>query len=427
MRSRWAVLPILVVVAACSAQPTHESNVAAPSTAAPPAAGPTVLATFEGAVDGAGRLTMSFRRPDTGELIPENLVYGTGAGDVYLHTEGTNGDTMNPAPTYANNDVVATVDAENGTGGVLSNFLANFTSIVPATTTGMVRGGQTACSGPQVGVDGLGQAAYGAPCVIAYGDVAPMSPFPTPFSFASPETWTFYDATGTGFTFSGNVTAPGCAGPSVIIKRNPILPLDVDWRSKGAVTPVKDQGACGGDWAIASAEGLEALGFTTTGTLHTLSAQQIIDCSGSFGTEGCSGGSPSAALAYTAANGIEGQASYPYTATTDPCSYDASSVVLQNTSFQALTGEAALQTAIDNGPVIAEIEDDQPVYQNYTGGIISCGCGTRSNHWVLVVGFTSTYWIVKESRGTGWGSSGYVYIAKGGNYCGIGNSVYVPQ
>ena len=64
-----------------------------------------------------------------------------------------------------------------------------------------------------------------------------------------------------------------------MIITNPTLQdVNVDWRLKGAVTPVKNQLTCGANWAFASASALESAHFLSSGTLSVLSTQQLIDC-----------------------------------------------------------------------------------------------------------------------------------------------------
>ena len=71
----------------------------------------------------------------------------------------------------------------------------------------------------------------------------------------------------------------------------------------------------------------------------------------------------------------------------------------------------------------------QSVTNRYTSGIYKCTSPPRLDHAALVVGYTPTYWIVKNSWGPNWGNDGYVYIARGsGNVanCGIAEKASVP-
>ncbi len=202
MRRIIAVTGVLGCVVACSAAPTNEPEAVVATevpTTAP--AGTTVLATIEGSFDGATRkFTIAYRNPTTGELMPEvgpvPLPYGQTLGNVYLHTEGT------PLALNGQNELPATVDAENGLGGTVSLFSVALT-FTPA-NVGMIVGGATSCSGATLGDANGGKA---GPCAVSYGAVNANATFPTPDGF-NKVSWLIDDQlnAGAGFHFTGNIT-----------------------------------------------------------------------------------------------------------------------------------------------------------------------------------------------------------------------------
>jgi C1A family cysteine protease len=88
----------------------------------------------------------------------------------------------------------------------------------------------------------------------------------------------------------------------------------IDWTTQGAVTPIKNQGSCGSCWAFSATGGLEGLSKLAYGTLESFSEQQLVDCSGSFGNQGCIGGLMDNAFKFVKANGIVHEEEYPYKA-----------------------------------------------------------------------------------------------------------------
>jgi C1A family cysteine protease len=221
-----------------------------------------------------------------------------------------------------------------------------------------------------------------------------------------------------------------------------VLPEDsaatsVDWRTKNAVTQVKNQGQCGSCWAFSATGALEGLHAIKDGSLLAFSEQQLIDCSSSYGNQGCGGGIMDNAFLYVEAYGIETEQDYPYTGVQGPCKYDKSKVKFANTGYVDVTpnNEKQLEAAVNIGPVSVAVEADQPAWQMYTGGIVTANCGTNVDHGVLIVGYgvqgTQAYWIVKNSWGPEWGENGYIRIAKGTStnspgMCGIATMPSYP-
>jgi len=200
---------------------------------------------------------------------------------------------------------------------------------------------------------------------------------------------------------------------------------DVDWRSKGAVTPVKNQGSCGSCWAFSTTGTVEGFIVAKGGSLPNLSEQQLVDCDRVGGCQGCSGGLPSAALKWIAQNkGLCSQSDYAYTGRDGTCRKTCKPVATISSSAGG-KGEQSLQTALDKTPVSIAL-DASGGFQSYKSGVFSGPCGTRLNHAVLAVGYTSQYWMVKNSWGTGWGSGGYIWMSRGKNLCGMTNDMCWP-
>lgn len=173
------------------------------------------------------------------------------------------------------------------------------------------------------------------------------------------------------------------------------FPSSVDWRRKGAVTPVKSQQQCRSCWAFSAAGALEAQMFKKTGHLESLSAQNLIDCSVTDGNHGCDGGCAEIAFDYVRQNaGIDTDASYPYTGTYGKCHYSASSEGFTVEGFVEIPhgNESALTSAVFNvGPVAAAIDASRPSFQHYRTGIYddpTCNAN-RLTHTVLIVGYGS--------------------------------------
>lgn len=268
-------------------------------------------------------------------------------------------------------------------------------------------------------------------------------------------------------------------GATFISPANVEIPDEVDWRAKGAVTPIKDQGSCGSCWAFSAVSfyyisyssdlklshtfffkqtgALEGQHFRKTGKMVSLSEQNLIDCSESYGNHGCNGGLMDFAFQYIKDNGgIDTEQSYPYEGHDDTCRFQAKNVGATDKGFVDLPegDEEKLKEAVATiGPVSVAIDASHESFQFYAEGRFTledshkrqiviilflkgvydepeCDSGSL-DHGVLVVGYGSDngfdYWLVKNSWSTKWGDAGFIKMARNKkNQCGIASAASYP-
>jgi C1A family cysteine protease len=192
----------------------------------------------------------------------------------------------------------------------------------------------------------------------------------------------------------------------------------VDWRTKGAVNPVQNQGQCGSCWAFSSTAAMEGAHFIATGKLLKLSEQQFVDCDTQ--SSGCNGGLEMWAFQYAKSNPLELETDYPYTARTGKCHADKTKEIVSALKYTAVPkkSDAQLKAAIDAQPTCVSVEADTD-FQMYKSGILNAkNCGTNLDHAVTAVGYGADasgnqYYIVRNSWGASWGEQGYIRIAAG--------------
>jgi len=215
------------------------------------------------------------------------------------------------------------------------------------------------------------------------------------------------------------------------------VPSSWDWRTKGAVTPIKNQGSCGSCWTFSTAENIEGMWFLAGNPIVSLSEQWVVDCSHScLASEpdlcngGCGGGLPWLAYEDIITNKfLTTEQAYPYTGEAGTCQ-SPSTVGAKISNWTAVSTDPTQITAFcyNEGPL--SITLNAGLLFSYTSGIIT---GTpddcpndESDHAVLLVGFgvdttnnNMPYWIVKNSWGNTWGESGYFRIESDNGLCGI--------
>jgi len=210
-----------------------------------------------------------------------------------------------------------------------------------------------------------------------------------------------------------------------------VVSNDIDWVSKGAVTPVKDQAQCGSCWAFSTTGSVEGAVFVNSGRLTSVSEQQLVDCAGSSGNQGCNGGLMDDAFNWIVSHhGIGSEASYPYTARDGTCRDVPSVSTISGYKDVTQGSEADLMTVLNQQPVSIAIEADQSSFQFYKSGVFTGPCGQQLDHGVLLVGSGTDggqqYWRVKNSWGPSWGDQGFIRMIRGSNMCGLSNMASYP-
>ena len=210
-----------------------------------------------------------------------------------------------------------------------------------------------------------------------------------------------------------------------------------DWREKGYVSPVKDQGSCGSCWAFSTVGNLEGLYYKEKQTMVTLSEQMLVDCD--TYDSGCNGGLMENTFTWLKENGgIMTDTDYPYKGRKGTCQSDETKYVdMQITGYTKLGSGSSTWDPVDEDEIKEFLYETGPLavalnanpLQTYSSGILdktSSQCPTSGmNHAVTMVGYghddsqDKDYWIVKNSWGKNWGEDGYFRIRRGTGCCGI--------
>ncbi|XP_019157411.1 PREDICTED: ervatamin-B-like [Ipomoea nil] len=220
------------------------------------------------------------------------------------------------------------------------------------------------------------------------------------------------------------------------------VPEYLDWREKGAVTDIKNQGYCGCCWAFSAVAAMEGITQIRTGQLMRLSEQQLLDCN--LKNYGCRGGWMTWAFQFIMDNGgLVMDSDYPYQAVQQSCNaQNSGNSAATITGYQEVaSGESALLAAVTYQPVSVILTHDGGMFQYYASnsGIFSGNdgagdCGSGFRHAMTIIGYGTSddgmeYWLAKNSWGTGWGENGYMRMARGINargVCGIAMEASYP-
>lgn len=209
-------------------------------------------------------------------------------------------------------------------------------------------------------------------------------------------------------------------------------PDSVDWRAAGKVSAVKDQGLCGSCWAFASAGAIESMNmiyFNLSAEESDISEQILVDCN--TWESGCLTGNAQRAMNWGLLYGVTDETSYPYysfngswSSSPSQCSALQSNFVNYGAVAIKMNDVTAMMNQVAIQPLSVLVDASQ--WFSYAGGVFPSCNGTygAGNHFVLLVGYNETVWIIKNSWGEDWGENGYIYLDRNNAECATMLSYY---
>jgi len=211
-------------------------------------------------------------------------------------------------------------------------------------------------------------------------------------------------------------------------KNDAPIPDNWDWRTKGIVPPVSDQGQCGASAVYAEGDAVMAAVSIAAGRIISFDLSQIAECL----QNGCNGAYLGEVYDYIKICGIPKSNTH-----TTECKYSPSTSepAINGDVFTTSGNEVILANSLyTNGPHSVAIDASQSSFQFYSNGIYydkSCS-STELDHEMLLIGYgqinpNQKYWILQNSWGKSWGMSGYIEMSRDRkNNCGIATDASYP-
>uniref|UniRef100_A0A914R5P9 Uncharacterized protein n=1 Tax=Panagrolaimus davidi TaxID=227884 RepID=A0A914R5P9_9BILA len=227
---------------------------------------------------------------------------------------------------------------------------------------------------------------------------------------------------------------PSSIDTTIRAERSPLplpdapVPTSLDYRTRGKVTPVKDQRRCGSCWAFTAVAAIESQYLLQYNETLDLSEQDLVDCY----KKSCGGGDVTYAMKYITANGITNEACRPYNGSAGTCDITCNSQKYFIEGYHKFGKDESLfaEMLAKYGPATMIFHVPREM-MSYESGILdfpgeACKAVAIGGHAVLIVGYTPEYWIAKNSWGDDWGENGFFRFKRGQNFCGMTSQVAVP-
>ncbi|MCQ8893833.1 MAG: DUF2341 domain-containing protein, partial [Methanolinea sp.] len=208
------------------------------------------------------------------------------------------------------------------------------------------------------------------------------------------------------------------------------VPPSLDWRVNGGdfTTPIRNQGDCGSCWAFATLGTLESrmeIAYNNPNLNPDFAEQDLLSCPG---CGSCDGATMSCPLNWVLNQGVMNESCFPYKAQVTTCNPGCSRAnrISEWHRIYPLNNEAAIKDALTRGPIIGTFVVYSDFYSYKTGIYENTTDDFEGYHAIVIVGYGQdgggTYWICKNSWGTGWGEAGWFKIRSGN--CEINNELY---
>lgn len=204
-----------------------------------------------------------------------------------------------------------------------------------------------------------------------------------------------------------------------------------NWVARGKVTPVTDQKYCGSCWAFAAVGAFESSWLIENNAAINASEEHVFNCTAD---SNCGGGYLYNALDELVTGGTTTEAAEPYThnnmqpklmCTAGAMPYRAVAWAPLEANWQTISTPATIKAALCKyGPITTRIMAGTDSFKSYANGtyqqvepVTYSGPGA---HFVVIVGWDDAKgaWRIKNSWGTDWGESGYMWIKYGANLVG---------